>query len=525
MRHPRGPRGDGAEETRLRLAVGGRREFAEDGAGQTAHRGVDRGHAVVPARQHMPGHVVAGINVHRPLGVFPDQAGQFHLAGRFFALRQASVHDGEGKVGIGVPGVCLHRSEGRLAGGCEVAPARSRVLRASRQAIVLARHSPEDLVGGGQPVQDGQRLAGAAGPVEPVGLVHRALGSGRRQKKHRNEHRREKDVFGHVRTGEGWGSGSLPGGNVNRSAPAASPDPEHFSGAIPAKIYSLRMIPLSRPGAEITLPGGGGFEAAAARVTHLGIGAHQDDLEFMAYHGILACYDREDRSFGGITCTSGSGSARQGEFAACTDDEMSAIRREEQRAAARLGKYGFMIQLDVPTSELKSAPVNPLSADLERILTVVHPRVVYTHNPADKHETHLHVFAAVIDVLRALPADRRPEQVFGCEVWRGLDWMNDDEKVAQDVSGRPELAAGLNGLFASQIAGGKRYDLATEGRRRANATYLTAHSVDQASQISYAMDLTPLVRDPSIDVLDFTLGFIDRFRSSVESALGRALRR
>lgn len=34
------------------------------------------------------------------------------------------------------------------------------------------------------------------------------------------------------------------------------------------------------------------------RVTHLGIGAHQDDLEFMAFHGILECFAREDRWFG-----------------------------------------------------------------------------------------------------------------------------------------------------------------------------------------------------------------------------------
>lgn len=285
------------------------------------------------------------------------------------------------------------------------------------------------------------------------------------------------------------------------------------------------MSLFSRSGADVFVPDGAPLEKAAARVTHLGIGAHQDDLEFMALHGILECYDTPGLSFGGITCTNGSGSARQGPYAGCSDEEMQGIRREEQRAAARLGRYGLMVQLDLPTTDLKSAPVNPLTADLQALLSLMTPRVVYTHNPIDKHETHLHVFAAVVNALRALPRERRPDQLFGCEVWRGLDWMNDSEKIAHDVSARPELASALNALFDSQIAGGKRYDLATEGRRRANATYFTAHQVDRSTHLSYAMDLTLLIHDDSLDVMEFSLGFIDRFRSDVELNLKRALRR
>lgn len=285
------------------------------------------------------------------------------------------------------------------------------------------------------------------------------------------------------------------------------------------------MSLFSQPGADIYIPDGVPFAAAAARITHLGIGAHQDDLEFMAYHGILECFGSTEKYFGGVTCTDGRGSARQGRFAACSDSEMRDIRFEEQRVAAKMGEYGLMVQLDLPTAELKAAADNPLTPDLLALLALMRPQVVYTHNPADKHVTHLHVFAAVVEALRALPEDRRPQRLLGCEVWRGLDWMNDDEKVALDVSGRPELAATLNETFASQIAGGKRYDFATEGRRRANATYFTAHKVDQATHISLAMDLTPLIQDDRLDVTDFTLGHIDRFRADVETNLRKALRR
>ena len=70
---------------------------------------------------------------------------------------------------------------------------------------------------------------------------------------------------------------------------------------------------------------------ALARVTHLGIGAHQDDLEFMAFHGIKTCYHSDAEWFGGVTCTNGSGSSRTGAYGRFSDEEMMAVRREEQR--------------------------------------------------------------------------------------------------------------------------------------------------------------------------------------------------
>src|SRR5438477_2097400 len=102
---------------------------------------------------------------------------------------------------------------------------------------------------------------------------------------------------------------------------------------------------LHQPTAEIFIPDGTGPSEALKRITHLGIGAHQDDLEFMAFHGIIACYESNSEWFGGVTCTNGAGSARTGDFARFTDEEMCGIRREEQNEAARIGRYGVMIQL------------------------------------------------------------------------------------------------------------------------------------------------------------------------------------
>ena len=282
---------------------------------------------------------------------------------------------------------------------------------------------------------------------------------------------------------------------------------------------------LSRPTAEIFVPDGTPIIPACGRVTHLGIGAHPDDLEFMAFHGIAACIDHESEWFGGVTCGNGAGSARTGAYAGVSDVEMCGIRRSEQNRAAQLGRYGVMVQLDHASSCLKDSHDGRLRHDLMIILRATRPRVVYTHNLADKHDTHVSVAVAALEAVRSLAPDERPGNMYGCEMWRGLDWMLDQEKIGLDLSGRDDLAAMLNGVFRSQIVGGKRYDLGVNGRRRANATFLDAHAVDGASSVTFAMDLTPLVQDEKLDVVDYVDGFIARFQDDVRSRVKTCLDR
>lgn len=275
--------------------------------------------------------------------------------------------------------------------------------------------------------------------------------------------------------------------------------------------------------AGIFVPDGQAPAAALPRITHLGIGAHQDDLEFMAFHGILECFASETKWFGGVTCTNGAGSSRTGPYAAFTDEQMMRIRRQEQNTAAIIGQFGVMIQLDYPSSAIKSPSDPALKNDLKTILAACRPEVVYTHNPADKHDTHIGVVVAALQAMRELPREQRPQRVIGCEVWRNLDWLPDAEKVLMDVSGRDNLAAALNGVFDSQIAGGKRYDLATLGRRASNATFFESHATDRANQLIFGLDLTPVVADESKDIVDFVGGFIDRFHADVKAKLNHRL--
>jgi len=282
---------------------------------------------------------------------------------------------------------------------------------------------------------------------------------------------------------------------------------------------------LRNPSADIFIPDEKAPAEALARITHLGVGAHQDDLEFMAFHGIQACFHSDAEWFGGVTCTNGSGSSRTGSYARFTDEQMMAVRRQEQRQAAIVGRYGAMLQLDYPSKIVKDPADARLKDDLKDILTAACPRVVYTHNPADKHDTHVAVVVPLLQAIRELPREQRPQAVYGCEVWRDLDWLPDAEKVVHDVCGHENLAAALNGIFDSQIAGGKRYDLAVIGRRRANATFFESHGVDESDALAFAMDLTPLAQDETLDIVDYVTGFIERFQADVTTKLRKRLGR
>ena len=118
---------------------------------------------------------------------------------------------------------------------------------------------------------------------------------------------------------------------------------------------------------------------------------------------------------------------------------------------------------------------------MSTLLRATQPQIVYTHNLADKHDTHVGVALRVIEALRRLDQAERPARLVGCEVWRALDWMVDPDKVLLDVSDHENLQSALLGVFDSQIVGGKRYDLASMGRRRANATYFESHGVDDTT--------------------------------------------
>ena len=99
--------------------------------------------------------------------------------------------------------------------------------------------------------------------------------------------------------------------------------------------------------------------------------------------------------------------------------------------------------------------------------------------------------------------------------------MMDCDKVVFRLDQHESLAAALVGVFDSQIVGGKRYDLATMGRRRAHATYHESHSVDASQMVNFGMDLTPLILDDTLHIPDFIQEHIQRFAEDVNAKLAK----
>lgn len=272
---------------------------------------------------------------------------------------------------------------------------------------------------------------------------------------------------------------------------------------------------LNNANSDIFVPDGADVETALARTTHMAVTAHQDDIEIMAYHGVAECFGRPDKWFTGVVVTDGAGSPRAGIYERYTDEEMKRVRVHEQRKAAYVGDYSCQLQLGYPSAAVKDPGNATVTGELKAVFAACRPEVVYLHNLADKHDTHVAVALHCLAALRQLPDGERPKKVYGCEVWRNLDWLSDEQKQALPVSSRENIAAALVGVFDSQVTGGKRYDLATAGRRLANATYYASHATDVESALSFAMDLTPLVTDTSLNPADYVTTFIDEFRADV----------
>jgi LmbE family N-acetylglucosaminyl deacetylase len=279
-------------------------------------------------------------------------------------------------------------------------------------------------------------------------------------------------------------------------------------------------VKFSNPGADVFVPDAQSSpEEALGRVTHLCVGAHQDDIEIMAQSGISDCLGVPGKAFGGVVVTNGAGSPRAGAFASYTDERMMEVRRKEQREAARLGYYSIQLQLAHPSADVKRPAHAGVAGDLLAIFSGCRPEVVFLHNPADKHDTHIAVLLRCLEAIRSLPPERRPARVLGCEVWRDLDWLPDSEKVALDSGRHPALAKRLLAVFDSQISGGKRYDLASIGRRLANATFHTSHATDKLAGITWAIDLTPVTREGGPTVRDLTASLIEKFGGDVSKRL------
>ena len=85
--------------------------------------------------------------------------------------------------------------------------------------------------------------------------------------------------------------------------------------------------------------------------------------------------------------------------------------------------------------------------------------------------------------------------------------------------GYPDLMRSLFALYRSQIEGGKRYDLAVEGRRRSNATMFDSHGTDEYEALAWGVDLKPLVEQPDLSMESFILEKISDLSNDVRGRI------
>ncbi len=277
--------------------------------------------------------------------------------------------------------------------------------------------------------------------------------------------------------------------------------------------------------AELYIPDGAEEKTALARTTDLCIAAHQDDIEIMAFAPAAACYGKQNKWFTGVVVTDGAGSPRTGIYKDYTDEEMKRVRIGEQKRAAAVGGYSAQFLLGYPSAAVKDPDSSGRSAVTEELAAVIAqcaPETLYIHNFADKHDTHVATALRAAEAVRSLPPEKRPAKIYALEVWRGLDWLCDEDKVCFDTAAHPNLAAALLGVYDSQIAGGKRYDSAAIGRRLANATFYASHDTDSFESCSYGIDVTDCIAGGE-PPQDFICSYIRKFESEVRSRIGRLL--
>lgn len=274
------------------------------------------------------------------------------------------------------------------------------------------------------------------------------------------------------------------------------------------------------PDAEVFVPDRSPEEIALSRTTHLGIGAHPDDLEFFGWHPILECFQDKNLWYSGVITSDGRSCPRAGQYANYSDEEMVRVRLKEQQHAAVTGEYSALVHLLYSeTGEVMGGSPRALVEDLKCVIEATRPDHIITHNLADSHPHHLVVCMSVVTALREL--QYRPKSFYGGEIWRGLDWLTTADKIVFDVSDHQNLSNALMGVYDSQITGGKRYDLATAGRKRANATYYDPLASDTASALEYGMNLMPLLLEPDLKPDDYVASLIANFQNEVTGRLGR----
>ncbi len=235
----------------------------------------------------------------------------------------------------------------------------------------------------------------------------------------------------------------------------------------------------------------------------MAIGAHPDDCEIIGIKGIA------DKQFFAVIVTHG----------ATMKDDVSKYNKTiheracEQASAAALGQYLGYSMLGYDSTDILTYNTD-LIDDLTTLLLKLKPETIYTHCLSDKHSTHVAVAYHVIRALQLLPIANKPTRVYGCEVWRDLDWVDDADKVLIDTSDSQDLQYKLLQCFTSQTTS-KDYPKAVIARQNAHAVFQDAYASKTQDGVLIAIDLTLLIYRKKEHIKPFIERQINTFKDDV----------
>jgi LmbE family N-acetylglucosaminyl deacetylase len=244
------------------------------------------------------------------------------------------------------------------------------------------------------------------------------------------------------------------------------------------------------------------YEDMISRSTHIGIAAHHDDLEIMAFHAISQCFESQDLSFLGIILTDGANSPRTNEYRNTRNSEMIELRKKEQIEACRRGKYGGIIFLNLTSDQVKKNDPR-LRQNLKQIVRLAKPLEIILHNPFDFHPTHRASFFYTLETLESFQPSIEKSTIIASEVWGSLEWLPKQYRIIMDTSGSKNLAHDLLSCFSSQIQGGKNYLEATLGRRISNATFHHFDATDERYSMNFGLNMNLYFKAHPQKIKDF----------------------
>jgi glucosamine-6-phosphate deaminase len=247
------------------------------------------------------------------------------------------------------------------------------------------------------------------------------------------------------------------------------------------------------------------LQAALAKTTHVGVGAHQDDIEIMAGPMLLKNKDHWMNII--VTDGAASKSILNGMATELTPKQLTDMRQREQREAAR--------ETGTPVIQLKypSAAVNGHMGEGKRqeaafalgTLFSAMPKTeeVFGHNPIDKHATHLAVLAVQTAALRAAQ-HKNLKNVYAMEVWGGLTGIPEAQLSMFVVEDGRDLAAinTLIGKYQSQIQGqGRDYAATTTARMVGHGGYVSnPHLNNPPEGMVIGLNITDFTKGESNDM-------------------------